>query len=192
MLVAVSGAICSGKSFVAKELAKLMECDFVDADEIVHDLYRPDEKGWKLVRKYFGKEFAEYGVAVDRKKLGALVFNDISKLKLLNELIHPLVFEEVKEKLSFYENSNFVLEAFDVEGSGLVELIDILVFVERPLEKIIESAVKNRGMSRERVEAILKTQKLASKIDIKIKNDGDLSLLKKRVSEAFSSLSKFF
>ena len=84
--IVITGGIATGKSLVC-DILKSKNFKIIDADEISHQILDTltDE-----ISKIFGNEFIKDG-KVDRKKLGDLVFNDKSKLKTLESLLHPKI-----------------------------------------------------------------------------------------------------
>ena len=91
--IGLTGGLASGKSTVAARLAEY-GIPVLDADKVVHDLYRPGRAGAGAVAMVFGTQVIDGAGGVDRKKLAARVFNDPPSLKALNGLIHPLVITE--------------------------------------------------------------------------------------------------
>ena len=93
--VAVTGGIACGKSLFCQLLSR-MGAETVDTDDIVRGLHGAGMKGAELVGSVFGPEFLLPGGATDRAALGALVFGDAVALKRLEELLHPLVMDELR------------------------------------------------------------------------------------------------
>ena len=91
--VGLTGGLASGKTTVAERLAEY-GIPILDADKVVHDLYRPGRPGANAVAMVFGVQMIDPQGGVDRKKLAARVFSDQPSLKTLNGLIHPLVITE--------------------------------------------------------------------------------------------------
>ena len=91
--VGLTGGLASGKSTVAGRLRE-NGISVLDADLIVHDLYREGSEGAHAVAEAFGPDFLAADGSVDRPKLSAHVFHDPASLARLNALIHPLVRDE--------------------------------------------------------------------------------------------------
>ncbi len=112
MNIAVTGGMGSGKSFVAKELARILGCEYVSADKICRNLLEPGNLGYVLVSRTFPDRFFMAGGEIDRTVLRQAIFSD-SKLRLkLNDILHPLAREEMKRLCSSAEagERNLVVE----------------------------------------------------------------------------------
>ncbi len=186
MIIGVNGKIASGKSEVLKILsARGFYC--IDADKIVHDLYVAGGIGAKVVAAVFGEGFLNENGAVDRMKLRDEVFADEAKLKLLNDVIHPLVYEEISGLLQKHVSENIAIEATYFDPNFFEDFVDKLVWVERPQEKVMETLVAERGFSQESSVIAFELINKPSKIDLELKNDGDLVSLKEKLGALFSN-----
>ncbi len=89
----LTGGIATGKSTVAN-IFKEFGFKIIDADKIAHKTL---QKSQDKIIELFGKKYVVDG-EVDRKALGRLIFsNKEEKLKLEN-LLHPLIFSEIKKQ----------------------------------------------------------------------------------------------
>ena len=88
--VGLTGGIASGKSTVASMLRDL-DCPVLDADSIARELLEPGQDAYKEVVREFGEAVLLKGGAVDRPKLGAIVFADAEKRARLNQILHPRI-----------------------------------------------------------------------------------------------------
>lgn len=174
MIIGVNGKIASGKSEVLKMLSA---CDFycIDADKIVHDLYRSGSSGAKVVAAVFGEGFLNEDGAVDRMKLRDEVFADENKLKLLNDVIHPLVYEEIAGLIQKNPGKNIAIEATYFDHDFLEDFVDKLVWVERPKVEILKVLTNERGFSPELAERVSSNVEKPADVDFILKNDGDLN-----------------
>jgi dephospho-CoA kinase len=145
--VGLTGGLASGKSTVA---ARLREngIPVLDADLIVHDLYRAGAAGARAVAEAFGREFLMPDGSVDRRKLSAHVFHDEAALARLNGLIHPLVrdtqarwFQELEAK----GEPIGVIEATLLVETGGRQRFDVLVAVSAPADVRLARAVRRSG-----------------------------------------------
>ena len=122
--IALTGGIATGKSTVSN-LFMLHGFLTIDADKITHKLL---DQNYLKIADIFGKSYVENGKVI-RKKLGALVFNDINEKKKLEDFLHPLIKEEI------------IKEALLFEKQEKPYLIDIPLFFENKNYNIKNSIV---------------------------------------------------
>ncbi len=117
MIVCVTGKIGTGKSTISKILAKLLQAKVIDVDKVGHEVLEFPEVKEKLLLE-FGNEIFENG-KINRKKLGAIVFSDPSKLRRLEEILHPKMREIVMERVKSSKNAIIdcaLLKRMELEG----------------------------------------------------------------------------
>ncbi|MDL2718620.1 MAG: dephospho-CoA kinase [Acidobacteriota bacterium] len=145
--VGLTGGLASGKSTVAERLRE-RGISVLDADRIVHDLYRAGSAGARAVAEAFGPDFLAADGSVDRPRLSAHVFHDPPSLARLNALIHPLVRDEQARWFSDLEAKGEALGV--VEATLLVETggrqrFDVLVTVSAPADVRLKRAIRRSG-----------------------------------------------
>src|SRR5215210_3263149 len=86
----LTGSIAVGKSFVTSVLAEL-GCHVLDADQTAREVVAPGSEGLGKVVEAFGAGILGADGALDRARLGRIVFADEGKRQLLNSLLHPLI-----------------------------------------------------------------------------------------------------
>ena len=162
MIVGLSGGTGCGKTTALLELiahgAYILDCD-----EIYHDLLESSkELIEELDRSYPGT--VRDGV-LDRKALGALVFNNEQALQKLNEITHKHVYAEVQRRLREFAMSGGKLAAIDaieLFSSGLDKLCYTTVAVVADKDKRIERIMKRDNISREYAQMRVNAQQPAS------------------------------
>lgn len=189
MIFGICGKIASGKSEVLKILKKNgFHCIY--ADKIVHDSYKSGGVGCKKIAAVFGVKFLNKKGEVDREKLRDEVFNDENKLRLLNDIIHPVVYVEIADILSKMKPSeNVAIEAVYFDEDFLSDFVDRLLWVERPMDQMIEVLVVKRGFSMELAEKAIDYVHKPNEIDFTLKNIAALTSLESGVTKILS-LSK--
>lgn len=99
VMVGLTGGIGSGKSTVAELLAE-RGAHVIDADRVAHEVYAPNTLGFERIVERFGDDIVGEDGAVDRARLGAVVFRDPEALADLNAIVHPLVRAEVAARVA--------------------------------------------------------------------------------------------
>lgn len=72
----------------------------VDADLVSREVTRAGSDGHRAVLEAFGDSVLADDGAIDRKKLGAVIFNDPSARSKLNAIVHPRIAAESARQLS--------------------------------------------------------------------------------------------
>ncbi len=63
-----------------------------DSDILAHEAIKKGTEGYKAIVREFGTVVLGADSEIDRRTLGDVVFGDKEKLKLLNSIIHPVVY----------------------------------------------------------------------------------------------------
>jgi dephospho-CoA kinase len=131
-IIGIMGGIASGKSTVAKELAR-RGCAVIDADKIAKQFLRSKDVK-KQIRDAFGRGVFDKNGRVSRKKLAEKVFADAKAVKAINAIIHPMVFEKTKELIKKYRRQPavkaIVLDMPLLAEVGWHKKCDKLIFVQ--------------------------------------------------------------
>jgi len=160
-LIGLTGGIGSGKSTVAAMLADRGAL-VIDADRVAHEVYEPGTEGHDLLLQRFGPSILDEQGRVDRRRLGAIVFNDAQALKDLNAIIHPLVRKEIARRLLEISADDpdavVVLEAALMAETGWTAGAAELWAVLALPEVVVGRLVRQRGMDERDVRLRLAAQ----------------------------------
>ena len=188
--IGLTGGIGSGKSTVSAGLVK-RGAVLVDADAIVRDLQKPGKPVFKKMVERWGEKIITNEGELDRQAVADIVFKDAEELAALNEIVHPLVREEIANQREKYINGNapIILDIPLLIESGYENLSGIIV-VDLHTEEAVERLVKHRGFSREdalnRISSQVDREERLSKADFVIDNNGDLDSLENEIDKAWS------
>lgn len=188
--------MATGKSTVTA-FFKDLGAKVIDADRIAHSLITKNGECVKDVIKIFGQDVVKRGV-VDRKMLAEIVFNDESKLKALEAIIHPCVHQKVKESLKIFFKRGYkgvvVLDVPLLFEANLHRYADWTVVVKTTKTIQIDRAVKKMGITKaEALKRIKKQMPLKEKIalsDFVINNSGRFKHTKKQVQQLWNEITK--
>lgn len=155
-ILGLTGSIGMGKSAVAA-MFRGLGVPLFDADAAVHDLQGPNGACLAPIERAFPGTTGPAGV--DRQKLGAAVFGDPEKLRLLESIVHPEVAEMRRTFLA--DNAQAPLIVFDIpllfEKTGHHGLDAVLV-VSASAAQQRERVLARPGMTEEKFERILALQ----------------------------------
>ncbi len=189
--IALTGGIGTGKSTTIKILES-QGYQILDADKIAHQLLQ--EHRFEIAQ-HFGSDILEKGI-LNRKKLGAIVFQNANELKWLEDFLHPLIRECMLQK------------AYELEKNHQAYFLDIPLFFEvggkkcYPVSKVVLVYAPRvlqieRLLERDKLKEAEILQRLACQMDIEqkrtmsdciIDNSSSLKDLNKQVERFLKTL----
>jgi dephospho-CoA kinase len=192
--VGLTGGVGAGKSTVARALADLGVV-VIDADALAREVVRPGTPGLAAVVAEFGPEVLGPDGALDRPRLGALVFADPDRRAALEAIVHPLVRRRAAELEAAAPAGALVVHDIPLLAeTGQAGSFDAVLVVDVPPEVQVERLVRDRGWSADEAAARIAAQaarddRLAVATHV-IDNTGTLEDLRRRVAEVFAELSE--
>ena len=112
--ILIYGSIGSGKTTFSKQVFNSLP--LIELDEINRVLIEPGNSGYTQLKKNLSAEYFESNGQVNKKKLKIDLFNDNSFREKIENILHPLIFEEfqkfIKEKKSYVVISPLVKTLF--------------------------------------------------------------------------------
>jgi dephospho-CoA kinase len=176
--VALTGGIATGKSYVLDRFRRLgVPC--LDADELAHGVMAAGTEATHAIASRFGERMLNKDGAVDRAKLGPVVFGDEAARKDLEAIVHPAVYRSIVGGL----------RAFELLEAPRVAVVDVPLLYETGHEGDFDRVIATfcslptqlarlteRGLSesqaRQRIVAQMPADQKAAKADFVIRTDG--------------------
>ena len=164
-IIGITGGIASGKSNVCSVIRNI-GYKVIDCDLITHRLYEKGNSIYNAILDTFGYEYLDENKEIDRKKLASYVFNNNNKLKLLNDITHPLILKEINREINLIKDDIIFIDIPLLYEAKLEYLVDkvICVYLEKELQ--IE-----RLMARDNISREYALVKIHNQMDLKIKKD---------------------
>ena len=156
MIIGMAGGVGSGKSTVLSILKQYEKVRICMADELGHQAMEQGTKAYEKIVAHFGKEICDESGAINRTRLGKIVYANDRQLGMLNEIIHPVVWEEIATQVAKYGEDNlFFVESAILYESGLDKLCNEVwgILTEDTLR--FKRLQESRGYSRKRAESIM-------------------------------------
>ena len=197
--VGLTGGIGSGKSEVSRRLAA-HGAVVIDADVAAREVVAPGTPGLAQVAEAFGPEMLGPDGALDRERLGMIVFRDPALRAKLNAIVHPLVREWMgaAERAAADAARGDLIVVHDVPllaESGRSDGFDLVIVVDVPPELQVERLVSQRGMTpdqaRARMAAQASREQRLAVADLVIDNSGSLADLDRRVAAVWADLRSY-
>jgi dephospho-CoA kinase len=171
----------------------------IDADIAARAVVEPGTPGLTRVAEAFGADVLGPDGALDRDRLGAIVFRDPASRATLNAIVHPLVAEWMRaaEQVAIDAARGDLIIVHDVPllaENRRARDFDLVIVVDVPPELQLERLVGQRGMTPDQARARLaaqasREQRLAM-ADLVIDNSGSLPDLDRRVVEVWTELTR--
>ena len=154
----LTGGIGSGKTYVANLLAG-WGASVIDTDQIAHALTAPEGLAISPIRAAFGSDLISPEGALDRSRMRELVFSNPAKRVILEEILHPLIAQEVlvQAKVATGLYAVFVVPLL-VESGRWRDRIDRLCVVDCDEATQIARVQARSGISTDTIRRILDAQ----------------------------------
>jgi dephospho-CoA kinase len=192
--IALTGGIATGKSYVLDRFRRRgVPC--LDADELAHGVTAAGTEATAAIAERFGADMVAADGAVDRRKLGPIVFADPAARRELEAIVHPGVQRAIAAGL----------RAFELMGDGAFALVDVPLLFETGSEKTFDKVIVTacapetqlvrlvgRGLSetaaRQRLAAQWPTDKRVARADFVVNTDGTFDETNRQVDEIYRAL----
>jgi dephospho-CoA kinase len=158
IVIGLTGSIGMGKSTTARIL-KSMGFPVHSADRAIHKTLQREGKGVKQVARLFPEAMKKN--AINRKRLGEIVFAEPAKLKKLEKILHPYAERTAQQFITGAAKKKakaIVLEIPLLFETKAEKFCDITICVTAPRRIQKERVLKRRGMTKAKFHAILKRQ----------------------------------
>lgn len=189
LVIGLTGSIGTGKSTVAK-MFKQLGIPVIDADEIARLVVEPGKEAYEKIVETFGEDILQKDRTLDRKKLGAIVFNDEEKRKQLNGIVHPAIRKEMLRQRDEYLEQHAPCVVLDIPllyESKLEHFVDKVIVVKTSPEVQLERILARDDLSKEealkRINAQIDVAKKAEWADAVIDNDGTIEETERQLKD---------
>ncbi|MBY0065455.1 MULTISPECIES: dephospho-CoA kinase [Empedobacter] len=188
----ITGGIGSGKSTAAKFFEEL-GIPVYNSDTRAKTIQNENSEVKVKIIAAFGEEaYNENGL--NKPFISKQVFQNNEKLKLLNSIVHPAVFQDFEDWKKAQKSDIVMKEAAILIESGSYKDCDVVISVVVDIETRIARTIERDGLSREEILARINNQisdeERIAKSDFIIDNNGDLAHLKNEVEQTFIKIKK--
>lgn len=182
--IGLTGGIGSGKSTVCGLFQKL-GVPVIDTDLIARELVEPGSAALQKIVALFGQQLLHADGSLDRARLRQLVFSDKEQLMQLEQLLHPLIREEMEQRIRTLRSPYVLLAIPLLLEKEWQHSLDRVLVVDCSESLQRERVAKRDGSSAETIEHIIarqipRSQRLAAADDI-INNNGTIASLQQQV-----------
>lgn len=153
----LTGGIGSGKSTVAQHFVELGVA-LIDADQAARWVVQPGRPALASIAEHFGEQILQADGQLNRAALRQRIFADSGERHWLEQLLHPLIEQEISQYLNKAPGPYSILVSPLLIESGQYRLTQRVLLVDVPEALQIERTMQRDGASRQQVEAILAAQ----------------------------------
>ena len=192
--VALTGGIATGKSHVRVQFERL-GVPTIDADTLARDVVAAGTPGLKAVISRFGQDVLDDAGALDRRKLGSIVFSDPVARRDLEEIIHPAVRSAID---AWFESLGGRPPGFAIADIPLLyetgrhrEFDAVIVTACDPVTQLTRVMARDEisaAEARARIAAQLPIEEKTRRADYVIKTDGSFEETNRQVRGVYDAL----
>ncbi|NJK82053.1 MAG: dephospho-CoA kinase [Chloroflexaceae bacterium] len=208
-VIGLTGNIACGKSTVVAMLRDL-GAQTIDADQITHALQQPGTAVYRQIIETFGEAILDPATdpaqrPINRRKLGAIVFNNTEQLRRLEAIVHPAVraamltwLHERRNEAAQHPNpatvSVAVIDAVKLLEGGWRQYCNAVWVIICDEAQQVARLTTTRGMSTaeamQRIRAQPPQATRAAQGDVIIDNSGTLAATREQVAATWQRIQQ--
>ena len=186
-VVGLTGGIASGKSTVSN-LFKISGVPVIDADLVARQVVEKDSVGLKTLITHLGESILNEDGTLNRNELGRKMFSDDAIRTEVNDILQPLIRQEITARMKAYQEQRESLIVLDLPllfEMKYEDMCDEIIVIAVSLEtQIVRMQVRNGYTQEEalqRIHAQMPLEDKVKKATIVWNNEGDLKELETTV-----------
>jgi dephospho-CoA kinase len=184
--VGLTGGIGSGKSTVADVFAAL-GITVVDADVVARQVVAPGTAALRQIADFFGPAVLSGTGELDRAKLREIVFANPEAKAWLNQLLHPLIRQQMLQQLDAATSPYSLLVAPLLLENRLDQFVDKVLVVDVTEQTQLRRTMQRDNNPAELVQSIMDAQCSRAgrleRADFVISNEGPATVIADKVAE---------
>jgi dephospho-CoA kinase len=186
MIIGLTGGIGSGKS-AAAHLFKAHGIDVIQADVIANKALDKGTQGYMNFVKIFGDEYLRKDLSINKTYLRQKIFANLSLKKTLENIIHPIVGQNISILISLSKSPYQIIEVPLIYETGSQDNYDRILVVDCDESLQVKRASSRDSVNQASIKDILLNQasrhERLSIADDVIINNADIEQLKIEVNK---------
>jgi dephospho-CoA kinase len=159
-VIGLTGGIATGKSSVARYFSE-QGVPVIDADQLSRKVVLPGSPALVQIVSLFGRDILDHDGALNRKRLGALIFSNQEQRRHLESILHPAIRklseERITEAAAAGHQRLIYMAPLLIEAGVTNRVDDVWVVTLRP-EIQLERLMRRDNISREQAERVIASQ----------------------------------
>ncbi|CAM4505909.1 MAG: Dephospho-CoA kinase [Legionella sp.] len=168
--VGLTGGIAGGKSTAAKMFAEL-GIQVINADDISRALTMHGQDAYTKIVAHYGAEILNEHNELNRKALRAIIFSDPKERTWLEQLLHPLIRQKIKDQVDLATTPYCIVEIPLLIDKKNYPYINRILLIQAPKHMQIERLMLRDNCNQEQALSILAAQPDAN---LRLKNADDI------------------
>ena len=191
-LIGLTGGIATGKTTVSNYLRDRYGLPILDADIYAKEAVGLDSPIFQKIIQRYGSDIQLENRALNRTKLGDIIFNNAQEKTWLEAQIHPYVRKRFREEIDSLDKQIIVLSIPLLIEANLTHLVSEIWVVFCDYEQQIERLQQRNYLTEQQAIARIKNQlPLAEKIaraDVVLDNSQGLDFLYQQINQLLNQL----
>ena len=188
-VIGLTGGIASGKTTVSN-LFKISGVPVIDADLVARQVVEKGTVGLSALVNRFGEAILNTDGTLNRTELGKRMFSEEAIRSEVNDILQPLIRQEITSRIQAYKDQGKALIVLDVPllfEMHYDNLCDDIIVVAVSVETQIARMEKRNGYTREealeRIQSQMPLDEKVKRATIVWSNEGTLQELEQKVHQ---------
>lgn len=198
IVIVITGGIGSGKTAVTDYLIS-KGYKVIDTDLMAHEITSKNGKAISYIRDIFGEDYILEDGSMDREKIRKLVYQDVSKKKLLEKGTTDIIISDTQKMIEDYRKKGLEILFVDIplffeNGGENEKYFDKIWLVCSDIEKRVKRIKKRDNLDEHMIKKIMEKQMPDKdkeiKSDVVIKNSGTIEELHRKIDSLLFNLKE--
>lgn len=188
-VIGLTGGIASGKTTVSN-LFKISGVPVIDADLVARQVVEKGTDGLTALVNRFGERILNTDGTLNRTVLGKRMFSDEAIRSEVNDILQPLIRQEITSRMKEYKNQGKALIVLDIPllfEMKYEDMCDDIIVIATSLETQVVRMRERNGYTQEqalqRIHAQMSLEDKVKNATIVWNNEGDLKELETTVHQ---------
>ena len=191
-IIGLTGGIATGKSTVSHYLGNRYDLPVLDADIYARQAVEPDSAILAEIAQRYGSKILSQDGTLNRRQLGAIIFNDAGEKAWVERQIHPYVRRRFTKEMEQLATTETVVQVIPLlfEADLTEQVTEVWVVVcseETQLARLMTRDLLSRDAAQARILNQWPLIKKVENADVVLNNDSTLLALSKQVDRALAN-----